>query len=419
LQNIIKGGKMKKLILSITILLVGASVGFSEEFNIKIKKDLDVPLPKIGSLKTGEKAIFGDNSMQDYYQVSDELKKLADSTVAFVNKKSLVYDANTKTYKVAKEIKVSANYVDDNEDFVNQDVLSFCSGAYVGNSYIISAGHCVDTSNKNAFDYYDNVYIVFGWRYDSDNTPVLSFNEDQVYTIKEVKIRKLSSSISSFDALLNNYEDYSLSVLDRDPVNKKALVVDKNPDINTGKKVFTIGYPLGMAVKIDRPEDAEIKLVGKNTFQTNIDAFGGNSGGPVFDSNTKKIIGILVTGFDGEFDYELKEDIIFNVKLSASIDGMAVDLKTRTLYTDFQSLLYVKREIVSKYKGKFLNNGNGYIAIIKAGTKINNRDITFKVVERMFGAKVLNKGKLVRYPQDDYGTGIMRIPSSIINEIYR
>jgi len=210
-----------------------------------------------------------------------------------------------------------------------------------------------------------------------------------------------------------------LSILDRDPVNKKALIVDKKPDIRTGKKVFTIGYPLGMAVKIDRPEDAEIKLVGKNTFQTNIDAFGGNSGGPVFDSITKKIIGILVTGFGGEFDYELKEDITFNVKISTSIDGMAVDPKTQTLYTDSQSLSYVKKEIVSKYKGKFLNNGDGYIAIIKAGTKINNRDITFKVVERMFGTKVLNKGKLVRYPQDDYGTGIMRIPSSIINEIYR
>ena len=410
---------MKKLILSITILLVGVSVGSSEEFNIKIKNDLDIPLPKIGSLKIGEKAIFGDNSMQDYYQVSDELKKLADSTVAFVNKKSLVYDAKTKTYKVAKEIKVSANYVDDKEDFVNQDVLSFCSGAYVGNSYIISAGHCVDTSDKDAFDYYDNVYVVFGWRYDSDNTPVLSFNEDQVYTIKEVKIREYTSSTSSFNALLNSYEDYSLSVLDRDPVNKKALIVDKNPDINTGKKVFTIGYPLGMAVKIDRPEDSEIKLVGKNTFQTNIDAFGGNSGGPVFDSNTKKIIGILVTGFGGEFDYELKEDIIFKVKLSTSIDGMNVDSETQTLYANFKSLLHVRKEIVSKYNGKFLKNDDGYIAIIKAGTKINNRDITFKVVARMFGAKVLNKGRLVRYPQDDYGTGVMRIPSSIINEIYR
>jgi len=410
---------MKKLILSITILLVGVSVGSSEEFNIKIKNDLDIPLPKIGSLKIGEKAIFGDNSMQDYYQVSDELKKLADSTVAFVNKKSLVYDAKTKTYKVAKEIKLSANYVDDNEDFVNQDVLSFCSGAYVGNSYIISAGHCVDTSDKDAFNYYDNVYVVFGWRYDSDNTPVLSFNEDQVYTIKEVKIREYTSSISSFNALLNSYEDYSLSVLDRDPVNKKALIVDKNPDINTGKKVFTIGYPLGMAVKIDRPEDSEIKLVGKNTFQTNIDAFGGNSGSPVFDSNTKKIIGILVTGFGGEFDYELKEDIIFKVKLSTSIDGMNVDSETQTLYANFKSLLHVRKEIVSKYNGKFLKNGDGYIAIIKAGTKINNRHETFKVVARMFGAKVLNKGRLVRYPQYGYGTGVMRIPSSIINEIYR
>jgi len=411
---------MKKLILILITTIFIAKTSFSNDFNIRIKKDFDIPLPKPDrSTLTSEKAIFGDNSMMDYYQVSDELKKLADSTVAFISKNSLIYDSTTKTYKLANEMKVSANYLDDNEDFVNQNILSFCSGAYLGNSYILSAGHCVDASNINSSNYFKNVYIVFGWRYESDNTPVLTFNEDQVYTIKEVKIRNLSTSISSLNDLLNNYEDYSLLVLDKEPKNKKPLIVDKNADIKEGKQVFTIGYPLGMAVKINKPEDATIKIVGKNTFQTNIDAFGGNSGGPVFDSNTKKIIGILVTGFGGEFDYELKEDIIFNVEVSTLVNTMAVDSKTQTLYVSERYLSYVRSEVVSKYKGMFLNNGKGYIAMIKAATKINNRDLMFVVVLRMFGSKALNKGKFVRYDQDSYGTGVMRIPESIINEVYK
>jgi len=409
---------MKKLIM-IFLSVFAVSYVYSSDFDIDIKDITNnsdfsqIPIPS----KSIEKAIFGDNSMQDYYQVSDELKKMADSTVAFVNKKDLVYDPQTKTYKVAKNMTVSINYVDDKEDFVNQNILSFCSGAYIGNSYILSAGHCVDEDPKSSV-YYKNVYIVFGWRYQADNTPVIAFPENQVYTIKQIKIRKLSSNINSFNDLLNKYEDYSLSILDRAPVDRQSLIVDRNPSINIGDKAFTIGYPLGMAVKIDKPEDSEIKLIGKNTFQTNIDAFGGNSGGPVFNSKTKKIIGILVTGFGGEFDYELKQNISFNVITDTNVPEMAIDQNTQTVYINPQYLNDVKEIITQQYNGEFTLNGNKYIALLKSGTKINNRDLFFGVVARLFGAKVLNKGKLVRYPQDDYGTGIMKIPSTIISEIY-
>ena len=405
---------MKRLIIAVFGIFIILSYLYSQDFNIKVNTDLSIPIPS----KSSEKAIFGDNSMQDYYQVSSNLKKMADSTIAFVKKDSLVYDSQTKTYKIAKEMKVSMNYVDDKEDFVNQNILSFCSGAYVGKSYILSAGHCVDPDPESSL-YFKNVYIVFGWRYEADNTPVLTFSDDQVYTIKEVKIRKFPSDISSMDDLLNKYEDYSLSVLDRDPVNKKPLIIDKNPSIKVGDKAFTIGYPLGMAVKIDKPQDSEVKLVGKNTFETNIDAFGGNSGGPVFNSETKKIIGILVTGFGGEFDYELKQNIVFNVSASSSVEEIAVDQKTQTLFVNPKYLEEIKKIIIEKYDGEFSANGDEFTALIKAGTKINNRDLMFGVVARLFGAKVLNKGKLVRYAQDDYGTGVMKVPSSIINEIYK
>lgn len=402
---------MKKLLM-IAIMTVAGCLLYAQDFNINVNRQVSVPVPS----KNADKAIFGDNSMMDYYQAPPALRKLADSTVAFINKKSLVYDAQTKTYKVAKEIKVSSNYVDDKEDFVNQNILSFCSGAYVGKSMVLSAGHCVEPSDSSSSSYYKNVYVVFGWRYESDNTPVMSFSEDQVYTIKEVKVRELSTNISSMNDLLNKYQDYSLTVLDREPVDRKPLSVDKAPQFKVGNKAFTIGYPLGMAVKIDKPEDSQIFVVGNNTFQTNIDAFGGNSGGPVFDSSTKKIIGILVTGFGGEFDYELKQDVVLNIVITT--DSATIDPQTQTLYVDASTASKLKSIITQQYKGEFVSNGQGkYKALIKSGTKINNRDTMFGIIARLFGAKALNKGKLVRYDQNDYGTGIMKVPGVILNQI--
>ena len=419
------------------LVIITMAIGYSnfrdavaqQEFNPTIDKNnsnISVPTPRVK--KTGDKAIFGDNSMQDYYQVSTTLKEMADSTVAFVPKDLLIYDSQTKTYKVAQEMRVSMNYgnIDKKEDFVNENILSFCSGAYLGKSYILSAGHCIDP-DPNSPSYFKNVYIVFGWRYEADNTPAIAFSQDQVYTIKEIKIRKLSSDEFSIsittdcllDYLLNKYEDYSLSVLDREPVNKEPLIIDKNPSIKVGDKAFTIGYPLGMAVKIDKLQDSEVKLVGKNTFETNIDAFGGNSGGPVFNSETKKIIGILVTGFGGEFEYELKQDVLFNVRVDISVKEVKLIEEKLTLYVNPKYLEDIKKIITQQYNGEFNKNGDKYMALIKAGTKMNNRDFMFGVIARLFWTEALNKGKLVRYPQDNYGTGVMKIPDPVINEVHK
>ncbi len=413
---------MKNLIKSLMmiILISGGEFSYAYDFSINVNRDIDVPMPSKTYHQEG-KAIFGDNSMLDYYQAPEHLRSLADSTVALVRKESLEYDYKNRVYRVAKEIKLSTNHLDDKEDFINQNILSFCSGAYVGNLLVITAGHCIETDPKEG-SYYKNIYVVFGWRYDAENSPVMSFSEDQVYTIKEVKVRKLamedaeSSTTTFLEQLLNNYHDYSLVLLDREPINRKPIIVDKNPQIKVGNKVFTIGYPLGMAVKIDKPEDAQIFLVGKNTFQTNIDAYGGNSGGPVFDSHTNKMIGILVTGFGGEFNYKLKQDVAFNIAITTT--SPYIDLNTHTLYINLAVITKIKSEVIKKYNGKFIPNGNGkYLVILKAETEINNRDIMFLILGRLFGKDVLNKGKLVRYDQNDFGTGVMKIPSVILDQL--
>ena len=66
---------------------------------------------------------------------------------------------------------------------------------------------------------------------------------------------------------------------------------------------------MGMSVKITDPNDSQIYKLGKNIFTTDLDSFGGNSGGPVFDSYTKRIIGVIVTGNKNEIIYTLNKDL--------------------------------------------------------------------------------------------------------------
>lgn len=400
----------KNLNLTLYLLLLSGFAG-AQEFNPNFNQKIDLPVPVMSS----DKAIFGPNSMNDYYQAAPYLQKMADSTVAFIKKTDIVLDQASGSYKIKKKMTMGNLYADPSEDFYKQSLLSFCSGAYVGKGYILSAGHCI-SSDPKADNYFGNTYAVFGWKLNSDGSAVTEFTKDQVFTFTAVKVHALSADIQSENDLLNKYSDYSLSSLDREPSGRTPLPVEKTAPVAVGNKVFTIGYPLGMAVKIDKPEDASVKIDGKTLFQTNIDAFGGNSGGPVFDSKTNKIIGILVTGFGGEFNYELKEDAAFYIVVdTVSPEGLAIDPKTVTI-TAGEKVLPRLVSLLKQYKAKIGKVSEGkYVASIPKGTSIGNREPMFELIININGVQVFNKGKLVRMDQEAYGTGIMKVPQEIKN----
>ncbi len=402
---------MKKNFKMSLAFLILSGVLYAQDFNADFNSKVDLPTPAMSS----DKAIFGPNSMLDYYQAAPYLKKMADSTVAFVKKSDLQLDQTTGKYKVKKKMTMASLYADPKEDFYRQNLLSFCSGAYVGKGYILSAGHCI-SSDPKADNYFGNTYAVFGWRLNSDGSAVMEFSKDEVFSFTSVNIHELSPSIQSEDDLLNKYHDYSLSSLDREPNGKEPLMVEKTANVAVGNNVFTIGYPLGLAVKIDKPQDASVKIDGQTLFQTNIDAFGGNSGGPVFDSKTNKIVGILVTGFGGEFNYELKDDTAFYIVIdTTSSDALNIDPNTSTISVG-KKVLPKLVSLLKQYDAKIGKVSDGkYVAMISKGTSIGNREPMFQLIVAINGVKVFNKGKLVRMEQDTYGTGIMKVPQSIKN----
>ncbi|MDD5209593.1 MAG: serine protease [Elusimicrobiales bacterium] len=368
---------------------------------------LAVPAPSFSA----SKSIYGENSMQEYYQVPAQLKKLADSTVAFVNKSSLYFDPVEKVYKVKNTIKISeSNYLDENEDFSSQSKLSGCSGSYLGKGLVMTAGHCVSEDAKDP-SYFENFFMVFGWKYDKEGAPAQEFKSDAVYSIKKVETRALEGPTGD----MKTYRDFALVSMDRDPSDRQPLALEKEQAPKIGQKVFTIGYPLGLAVKINDPDQAQVYAVEKNGFQTNIDAFGGNSGGPAFDSATNKIVGILVTAVGTEFSYELNRDFSFIADFSLPSD--TIEYKPQLGTVTFGSAVRgIVLEMLRNSKGTIsILDENKCLVTLPKGARFENRSLLFSLITRVGGNNVFNKGKLMRDKQESFGTGVMKLPEEIKN----
>lgn len=358
---------------------------------------------------TADKSIYGENSMHEYYQVPERLKKLADSSVAFVSRSALYFDPAAKVYRIRNSQKLSDMvYADENEDFSSQGKLSNCSGAYLGKGLVMTAGHCVSANPEND-SFFGNYFLVFGWKYAAEGAPSQEFQPGDVYTIRKVEVRVFDGENGD----PNRSRDFALVALDREPAGRQPLELEREAAPKIGRKVFTIGYPLGLAVKINDPDQAQVFTVGQDVFQTNLDVFGGNSGGPAFDSATNRIIGIVVTAVGTEYSYELNRDFSFIAEFSLPSNTIvyAPELGTATFGSELRSMVL---RMVRDAKGSIkLLDENKCLVTFPKGSKFETRSLFFSVVTRVGGQNVFNRGRLMRDQQDSYGTGVMRLPDEI------
>lgn len=366
-----------------------------------------VPAPFLSA----SKGIYGENSMQDYYQVPERLQKLADSTVAFINKSNFDYDSEGKRYTVKKAVKLTeSSYAAEGEDFSTQNKIADCSGAYVGKGLILTAAHCI-SKNPTANTYHGNYFLVFGWKSDREGSAVLEFPVEDVYTIKNLEVYALEGAAG--DGV--SKKDFALLSMDREPAGRRPLELENDQEPRIGQKVFTIGYPLGLAVKINDPDQAQVYDVEKSVFQTNIDAFGGNSGGPAFDSETNKIIGVVITAVGAGYSYELKQDISFKLDFTLSSGYWEAKPEQGTIFIVPSLRSRILKELRAAGATISVLDGNNYRATLAKGVRIDSRNSSFSLVSDYSGVELFNRGLLVRHDQDTFGTGVMRLPEEIKN----
>lgn len=236
-----------------------------------------------GSGGTGEfKSIYGPDNRVDYYAMAPGFRKTADSVVSLWRARNLVYEPWSASYRfVTRQFGGIDNFCQDVR-FAEQPAGASCSGALVGEDLVVTAGHCV----VNMEECTNNVKIVFGFAVTAaGGTAPARVPAEEVYSCHNIV------------SLYINAEggDVALIRLDRKVARHAPLPINRQQGLVGGGGVFMLGYPRGLPIKM--ADHAAVRKVSPSGyFVTDLDAFGGNSGSPVFSVKTGLIEGILSRG---------------------------------------------------------------------------------------------------------------------------
>lgn len=164
------------------------------------------------------------------------------------------------------------------EAFYEQPCAAFASGFLVQPDMLATAAHCVISADL------ERLRVVFDYEV-TRSGPRVTFDQSQVYEIRELV------ACGNPDA-----DDWALLRLDRPVINgRQPVKLRTRGHVEPGTRLYMIGHPCGLPMKF--ADDALVTDVSSQIFfRANLDAFGGNSGSPVFDAESDAVEGILVRG---------------------------------------------------------------------------------------------------------------------------
>ena len=201
------------------------------------------------------------------------------------------------------------------ERFRDQPIGAFCSGFLVAPDIIATAGHCVNAGNVT------NVRFVFGFRMRNATTAETVINNGEIYHGVAIIGRQE----------VGNGPDWALVRIDRPVTNHRIVRIRRTGRIGDTQAVHVIGHPSGLPTKF--AGGAAVRNNQPNAFfVANLDTYGGNSGSPVFNSDTHEVEGILVRG---ETDFVQQGNC--TVSLVCPTTGCRGEDCTRT--TEFETLI--------------------------------------------------------------------------------
>lgn len=234
---------------------------------------------KLSAMEFNPLVIFGDDNRQEIFSVSPQWQEISRSIAGKVSVDHIRMQggiAELVGSPLSKKICATNR-------FAEQITVPSCSGFLAKPNILVTAGHCIKTQEDC-----DNFVWVFGYALQNPTDKgYTNIPTDQIYKCKKI----LSRRQEDFGAV-----DHAILELDRSVENRQPLKMDFNQTLSVGTPVTLIGHPSGLPLKFaDAATIVEITDGGR-TINTDLDAFQGNSGSPVFHAETGNVIAITSHG---------------------------------------------------------------------------------------------------------------------------
>ncbi|MET3026049.1 serine protease [Flavobacterium sp. UW10123] len=212
------------------------------------------------------------------------IHRVSESVAMIIEKRNLI-KISESTYQLNTTNTLGKLYnLCQGEPFSKQVVVGTGTAFIIGVNEMMTAGHVFQGPLK---DY----AVVFGYRViNTLGTAESSIPAEDIYFLSEI---------------IKNDSNLDVAVFKTDrPIKRPILSYEKSSLLQKGNEIYMLGYPMGLpqklAINADISDDSNYQF-----FYTSLDSFQGNSGSPVFNLKSHKLIGILVSGM---IDYELRGD---------------------------------------------------------------------------------------------------------------
>lgn len=253
------------------------------------------------SLLAKKKAIYGLDNRTLLSQVNDQrAQEWGEAIASLIPLSHLTYRASKANYKIKpfEQKKLCSG-----ETQLAKRSLSACTGFIVEEDLLVTAGHCIRSQCEC-----EKMAFAFTHRANQRSTSDIVRHED-VYFCQQLVNRDRNRFTGN---------DFAIVKLDRYVEGRAPLLYRSKGKIGDHDPLEMIGHGLGWPLVYS----ATGKILDNSKdyiFKTGLDSFLGNSGSPVFNSDTGLVEGLLS---DGE------EDFVFDKKRNCYVNRVcSEDLK--------------------------------------------------------------------------------------------